>query len=309
MVSAVRLEPPPVLAQTPPPLVVAPPMPVVAPASAGAYVPPAPARVAARTRGSVAESARRRGAHFQVGHGTKVLAGVGAVVVLLVLGTPAVQRWQGQRDEVPPMGVDAGLPEVVDAVPIEALEVQVAPAPTVAPPASPVAPKPAPSPTSKMAGAKAAKKAKPVEVAKVVEPVAEPAPVVMQARAVSVPTALPPPVATPDESTAPFTGQAFEVTQVDVRPQVTSQIAADVPAHLSQRRFQDVVVLRVRVSAAGKPADVRVLRKSNLDAALDGAAVAAVKQWRFQPAKKRGEAVNCWMNIGVPFHGVTEGTR
>ena len=162
---------------------------------------------------------------------------------------------------------------------------------------------------SKAASAKAAKKVKPTEVEKVVEPVPEPAPVVMQTRAVSVPTALPPPITTPDESSAPFTGQAFELTQVDVRPQVTSQIAADLPAHLSQRRFQDVVVLRVRVSTAGKPAEVRVLRKSNLDTALDGAAVAAVKQWRFQPAKKRGEAVNCWMNIGVPFHGVAEGTR
>jgi hypothetical protein len=34
---------------------------------------------------------------------------------------------------------------------------------------------------------------------------------------------------------------------------------------------------------------------------LDEAVVAAVTQWTFSPARKRGEAVSCWYNIGVPL--------
>jgi hypothetical protein len=32
---------------------------------------------------------------------------------------------------------------------------------------------------------------------------------------------------------------------------------------------------------------------------VDDAVVAAVKQWTFTPARKRGEAVSCWFNVGV----------
>jgi hypothetical protein len=31
------------------------------------------------------------------------------------------------------------------------------------------------------------------------------------------------------------------------------------------------------------------------------AVVAAVTRWTFSPAKKRGEAVNCWYNVAVPL--------
>ncbi len=270
---------------------------------------PAPARPPVRPRALAAAKTTRPRASFHLGHATKWVIGCAALVVLIVLGAPAVQRWHGQSNEIAFAGAE--LPQVVDAVPPELLGTQV-PVATVPPPAATSVPA-APLVGTKPATAKAPKKVKPTEVGKLAkpEPAPEPGPVVVQARAFGVPTAAPPPpVATPDETSTPFTGTAFDVTQVDARPVVVSQIAADVPSRLAQRRFQDVVVLRVRVSPAGKPAEVRVLRKSSLDAALDDAAVAAVKQWRFQPAKKRGETVTCWMNIGVPFHGASaEGTR
>ena len=34
---------------------------------------------------------------------------------------------------------------------------------------------------------------------------------------------------------------------------------------------------------------------------LDGAEIAAVRQWTFKPAKKDGQTVPCWFNVGVPF--------
>jgi hypothetical protein len=43
------------------------------------------------------------------------------------------------------------------------------------------------------------------------------------------------------------------------------------------------------------------LRRSKVGRSLDDAVVAAVTQWTFSPARKRGEAVSCWYNIGVPL--------
>lgn len=96
---------------------------------------------------------------------------------------------------------------------------------------------------------------------------------------------------------------AFEITQVDVRPQVERRVEPDYPDRADEGGFAEVVVLRVLVSAAGTPSAVRVLRRSRIGPVADDAAVAAVRQWRFSPARKRDQAVDCWFNVGVPLRG------
>lgn len=93
-------------------------------------------------------------------------------------------------------------------------------------------------------------------------------------------------------------GQAFEVTQVDVRPQVTRQVA---PRRPDNRTTADVVVVRVLVSPAGRAADVRVVRGAKGLPAYDAAAVEAVRRWSFSPAQRRSRPVSCWVHVGVPF--------
>jgi TonB family protein len=66
-----------------------------------------------------------------------------------------------------------------------------------------------------------------------------------------------------------------------------------------KRYPKDVVVVRVLVSQAGHPFRVSLLRRSLGGRPVDDAVVAAVSAWTFSPAKKRGEAVSCWMNVGV----------
>jgi TonB family protein len=61
------------------------------------------------------------------------------------------------------------------------------------------------------------------------------------------------------------------------------------------------VIVRVLVSQTGHVSLVNVLRRSKTGVALDDAVVAAVKQWTFSPARKRGEAVSCWYHVGVPI--------
>jgi len=95
----------------------------------------------------------------------------------------------------------------------------------------------------------------------------------------------------------------FEITQVDVRPQVERRVEPDYRDRAGDGGSAEVVVLRVLVSAAGTPSAVRVLRRSRFGPVADDAAVAAVRQWRFSPARKRDQAVDCWFNVGVPLRG------
>lgn len=59
--------------------------------------------------------------------------------------------------------------------------------------------------------------------------------------------------------------------------------------------------LKVVVGTAGTPTEVTVLRSSGT-AALDQAAVAAVKTWKFKPATRAGQPVPQTINVPVNFH-------
>lgn len=63
---------------------------------------------------------------------------------------------------------------------------------------------------------------------------------------------------------------------------------------------QGVVVLKVRVGADGA-SDAIVLHQSSGSARLDDAALAAVKRWRFVPAKRGALAVDSWVLVPIEF--------
>src|ERR1700690_11674 len=64
-------------------------------------------------------------------------------------------------------------------------------------------------------------------------------------------------------------------------------------------KYQGTVVLWLGVSADGKPQQIRVQRP--LGMGLDEKAIEAVKQWRFDPARKDGQAVPVMINVEVNF--------
>ncbi|MCI0348948.1 MAG: TonB family protein [Acidobacteriales bacterium] len=64
-------------------------------------------------------------------------------------------------------------------------------------------------------------------------------------------------------------------------------------------KYQGVVVLWVVVGPDGRVHDMRVSRPLGLG--LDEKALEAVKQWRFEPARKDGQAVAVQVNIEVNF--------
>ena len=129
-----------------------------------------------------------------------------------------------------------------------------------------------------------------------VAPVVAPAPV----PETPAPVATKPPALVAGEP-APPTGRFFERNDVDEPPQIATRVEPQLPANLPARPNNAVVVVRLLVSRTGHPFRVSLLRGSMLGRSTDEAVVAAVTRWTFSPAKKRGEPVNCWYNIGVPL--------
>jgi protein TonB len=60
------------------------------------------------------------------------------------------------------------------------------------------------------------------------------------------------------------------------------------------------VLLRVLVTAEGAAKQV-LLRTSSGSTALDDSAIAAVRKWRFIPAKLNGDAVDAWVQVPIVF--------
>lgn len=87
-------------------------------------------------------------------------------------------------------------------------------------------------------------------------------------------------------------------------PQPISGLASNrkpnYPVAAKERGQQGRVVLRVEVSAAGKPLSVTVLSTSGYSL-LDKAALAAVEQWQFRPATQAGSAVAGAADVPVQF--------
>jgi TonB family protein len=64
-------------------------------------------------------------------------------------------------------------------------------------------------------------------------------------------------------------------------------------------KYQGTVVLWMIVGPDGKARDIRVTRSVGLG--LDEKAIEAVKTWKFEPARKDGQAVPVQINVEVSF--------
>ena len=77
----------------------------------------------------------------------------------------------------------------------------------------------------------------------------------------------------------------------EVRPQYTSDAM--------KRRVTGAVLLQCVVDRAGVPTNLEVVE--SLDEDLDRASLDALKQWRFEPGKKDGEAVLVLIEVKMAF--------
>lgn len=82
-------------------------------------------------------------------------------------------------------------------------------------------------------------------------------------------------------------------------PRIVKEVRALYTDDARRRGIEGDVVLEVIVTRAGSVGDVRVVR--GLGAGLDQSAIAAVKQWRFDPARRQGAPVDVVVEVSVEF--------
>jgi protein TonB len=73
------------------------------------------------------------------------------------------------------------------------------------------------------------------------------------------------------------------------------------PAIAKRLRIQGTVLVRVLVSPAGLPKKIELAHTSGAPV-LDEAALKAVRDWAFVPARRGVEPVEAWVEIPINFH-------
>lgn len=96
-----------------------------------------------------------------------------------------------------------------------------------------------------------------------------------------------------------YGGGAYRVGGGVSAPKVVYDPDPEYSEEARKAKFQGTVVLWLVVSPDGHPQQIRVTR--SLGMGLDEKAMEAVRQWRFEPAKKDGQPVPVMINVEVNF--------
>jgi protein TonB len=111
----------------------------------------------------------------------------------------------------------------------------------------------------------------------------------------------------PDIPTGPLGGAPSRASAAEtpgdnaqIGPNFVFNPPPDYPVEAQQRHWQGTVLLRFQVTAAGRVADLEILTSSGHEL-LDAAAIRAVRQWVFQPARQAGHAVAVTVRLPVRF--------
>lgn len=88
---------------------------------------------------------------------------------------------------------------------------------------------------------------------------------------------------------------------VDEMPKVLTQVPPRYPDGAREHGVQGTVQVRAWVKKNGKPVRVAVVSGKGVTPELDKAAVDAVSQWTFVPAKAKGKPVAVYIIIPVKF--------
>jgi TonB family protein len=110
--------------------------------------------------------------------------------------------------------------------------------------------------------------------------------------------------ATPEPAGHPAgQGALHEVLSVDGRdvlpPKRVAEVPAEYTAEAREARLQGLVILQLLLDETGRVAEVRTLK--GLPLGLTDAAIAAVRQWRFEPATRNGLPVPVKYNVTINF--------
>jgi periplasmic protein TonB len=82
-------------------------------------------------------------------------------------------------------------------------------------------------------------------------------------------------------------------------PSVVREVKADYTEEARRRGVEGEVVVEIVVRRDGSVGDVKLV--NGLPNGLNDRAVAAVKQWRFSPARRLGQPVDVIVEVAVEF--------
>ena len=102
----------------------------------------------------------------------------------------------------------------------------------------------------------------------------------------------------PEEAGQPDEQGVYRIGRTVKPPNRVAQVAPLYPPDAAATKIQGVVIVEIVVDETGRVADARVLRSIPL---LDEAALASVKQWRYEPTVVDGKPVQVRMTVTVNF--------
>ncbi|MBI1851247.1 MAG: energy transducer TonB [Planctomycetes bacterium] len=92
---------------------------------------------------------------------------------------------------------------------------------------------------------------------------------------------------------------AFTLAEIDQKPRAVFQAAPLYPAEMRGKKVEGSVIVIFVVDSDGKVTSPRVEKSSH--PAFEKPAVDAVKQWKFEPAVKAGQRVDCKVRVPIRF--------
>ena len=91
----------------------------------------------------------------------------------------------------------------------------------------------------------------------------------------------------------------FSLSDLDQKPRVVYQPAPIYPPELARKSMQGTVYVLFIVDQTGRTRDLKVQKSTH--PAFNNPALKAVKQWKFEPGKRKGKAVQFRMRVPITF--------
>jgi len=91
----------------------------------------------------------------------------------------------------------------------------------------------------------------------------------------------------------------FSLSDLDQKPRVVYQPAPIYPPELARKGLQGTVYVLFLVDKSGRTRDLKVQKSTH--PAFNNPALKAVKQWKFEPGKRKGNAVQFRMRVPITF--------
>jgi TonB family protein len=98
----------------------------------------------------------------------------------------------------------------------------------------------------------------------------------------------------------PSTMPTIAIPPMLTAPKVISRVLPEFPSSVLGQGVQGTVLLSVYVGTSGIPEVVQI-KASSGNEELDNSAAAAVKMWKFEPAKRGIQAIGSWFEVPVVF--------